>query len=681
MKRFFIFLSSLILAVFLGLSIGRNKDILQIMQYSGAALIGTASEGRVTNREDFISGLEKLAQETDSLIVQRVVEPTKDGTTDTTNYTYVVYGDKEIPSFLKLASQDSARTSPLVANYFIVSGNLSAQALSDRIVSMGYSSVPTLAYTLWPLLLNVAGQSASFIALAIFFLAFLSLTLIYRVKDLRFAGIRLISGESLPSVMFRSFKQDSLELGLATLLAFGIGLGTLASQLAFQAIEIKLLAFGLALYALMQLSFSFVLSLIYLVAVRQEGLVALLKGKLPLKRLMGLMLCGQLLAVLVIGFSGGEVKKAYAVIREKESAQTAWENRQDLVKLIGSWDFAFKKEEEFLYEQDWLGFARSSLEQGAIYVRSNVANYYHLFVDEEGRDIDGNRLSDYTPAGNTLQVSPSYLEKEGVPVSPDFLEQMKHLKQGQYGLVLPESLRSDEAHYKQVYLDHLRGYARETLSIDSPEIFETELFVTYVPDGQSYFLYNLRDGVETQYLQDSILVVLTPESTGDTPNSRMLWAVTPFEAMSFKGYDQTIALLKQHDLYDAVAYVYSSYLTYLSRLQDARTAFISLIFGTVLGFATSILLFNAMVLMYFEQFRREIFIKRLAGLGFTELHRGYLMAQAATLFLGFLVLSLLTKQLVISGLTLTFFLLNALVILYRQHKKDEQVAITVLKGQ
>lgn len=310
-----------------------------------------------------------------------------------------------------------------------------------------------------------------------------------------------------------------------------------------------------------------------------------------------------------------------------------------------------------------------------------MANYYHLFVDEEGRDIDGNRLSDYTPAGNTLQVSPSYLEKEGVPVSPDFLEQMKHLKQGQYGLVLPESLRPDEAHYKQVYLDHLRGYARETLSIDSPELFETELFVTYVPDGQSYFLYNLRDGVETQYLQDSILVVLTPESTGDTPNSRMLWAVTPFEAMSFKGYDQTIALLKQHDLYDAVAYVYSSYLTYLSRLQDARTAFISLIFGTVLGFATSILLFNAMVLIYFEQFRREIFIKRLAGLGFIELHRGYLLAQAVTLFLGFLVLSLLTKQLVISGLTLTFFLLNALVILYRQHKKDEQVAITVLKGQ
>lgn len=677
MKRFFIFLSSLILAVFLGLSIGRNKCILHIMQYPGVAVIGTGSGEKVANREVFTAGLEKLAQETDSLIVQRLVEPTEGGTTDTTNYTYVAYGDKEVPSFLSLASQDSARTSPLIANYFIVSGDLSDQVLSDEIIAMGYRSIPAPAYTLWGLLLNVTGQSASLIALAIFFLAFLSLTLIYRIKELRFAGIRLISGESLRTVMFRSFKKDSLELSLATLIALVV----LASQLALQTIEVKLLVFGLILYATVQLFLSFVLSLVYLLAVRQEGLVSLLKGKLPLKCLMGLMLLGQFLAVLIIGFSGVELKGAYEVIREKENSHTAWANRQDFVQLIGSWDFSFRKEQEVLYEDDWLGFAKIVFESGAIYVKSNVANYYQASIDEDGRNPDGNRLSDYTPAGNTLQVSPSYLEKEGVPVSSDFLAQMKNLKKGQYGLILPESLRADEKHYKQLYLDDLRGYARETLHIDSKELFDTELIVTYVPDGQSYFLYNLIDGVETQYLKDSILVVLTPEATGDGPVARMMWAFAPFNDISFQGYDQTIELLKQHGLYNSVAYVYSSYLTYLSRLKDDRTAFVSLIFGTALGFATSILLFNAMVLMYFEQFRREIFIKRLAGLDFTELHRGYLLAQGVTLLLAFLVLIVLTKQVAISGLTFGLFLLNALLILYRQHKKDEQVAITVLKGQ
>lgn len=569
----------------------------------------------------------------------------------------------------------------MVATYFIVSGSLSREVLAEEFSALGYRSVSEPGFSVMDQLMMVAVKSSSLVAIAIALLSFLSLTLIYRVKDLRFVGIRLISGESFQTVMFRSLRQDSLELMLATLLAMMLGLVILLSQEAFQSISVSVLSLGLVLYTGLQLLLSFALSLVYLLAVRQEGLVSLLKGKLPLKRLMGLMLCGQFLAVLVIGHSAKELQYSATVIQEKESAHQVWKAENHLVKLAGSWSNAFRTQDEVLYQDDWLGFAKATFEQGAIYVRSNLSSYHPQSLDEEGRNNDGNRLSDYAPAGNTLQVSPSYLEKEEVPVSPDFLEQMKHLKQGQYGLVLPESLRPDEAHYKQVYLDHLRGYARETLYIDSKELFETELFVTYVPDGQSYFLYNLKDGVETQYLQDSILVVVTPESTGNTQNSRMMWAFAPFNDMSFQDYDQTVNLLKEHGVYNAVAAVYSSYLTYLSRLQDARTAFISFIFGTVLGFATSILLFNAMVLMYFEQFRREIFIKRLAGLGFTELHRGYLMAQAATLFLAFLVLSLLTKQLVISGLTLTFFLLNALVILYRQHKKDEQVAITVLKGQ
>lgn len=189
----------------------------------------------------------------------------------------------------------------------------------------------------------VAVKSSSLVAIAIALLSFLSLTLIYRVKDLRFVGIRLISGESFQTVMFRSLRQDSLELMLATLLAMMLGLVILLSQEAFQSISVSVLSLGLVLYTGLQLLLSFALSLVYLLAVRQEGLVALLKGKLPLKRLMGLMLCGQFLAVLVIGFSGGEVKKAYEVIREKESAQTAWENRQDFGEVDRFLGFCFQK--------------------------------------------------------------------------------------------------------------------------------------------------------------------------------------------------------------------------------------------------------------------------------------------------------------------------------------------------
>ena len=54
----------------------------------------------------------------------------------------------------------------------------------------------------------------------------------------------------------------------------------------------------------------------------------------------------------------------------------------------------------------------------------------------------------------------------------------------------------------------------------------------------------------------------------------------------------------------------------------------------VLGIATSILLFNTMNRLYFEEFRRAIFIKRIAGLRFLEIHHTYLFAQLGVFFTG-----------------------------------------------
>lgn len=79
MKPFFIFLSSLILAIFLGLSIGREYETMGIMQYPGAVIIGTSAEVAPANREVFDNRITALAQETDSLVVKRLTEPVEGG--------------------------------------------------------------------------------------------------------------------------------------------------------------------------------------------------------------------------------------------------------------------------------------------------------------------------------------------------------------------------------------------------------------------------------------------------------------------------------------------------------------------------------------------------------------------------------------------------------------------------
>lgn len=50
------------------------------------------------------------------------------------------------------------------------------------------------------------------LSLAIFLLTFMSLTLIYRIKSLRQAGIRLIAGESLFGVALRPVLEDVRQL-------------------------------------------------------------------------------------------------------------------------------------------------------------------------------------------------------------------------------------------------------------------------------------------------------------------------------------------------------------------------------------------------------------------------------------------------------------------------------------
>ena len=105
--------------------------------------------------------------------------------------------------------------------------------------------------------------------------------------------------------------------------------------------------------------------------------------------------------------------------------------------------------------------------------------------------------------------------------------------------------------------------------------------------------------------------------------------------------------------------------------------FYSLLIGTILTLSTAILLFDSMNLLYFEQFRREIMIRRLSGMTIYELHGKYLLAQGGVLLLGLVLSSVLTGDSLISAL----FTLNVLLILVRQDKKEEAGSMAVLKGK
>lgn len=101
-------------------------------------------------------------------------------------------------------------------------------------------------------------------SLIIIFLTFSALTIISRIKELKSAGIRIISGESFITVMFRSFLEDLRVMILSFILAVITGVIGLTYFQQAQIRPIAILVFGLFLFSCAIIFISFSLSAIYL---------------------------------------------------------------------------------------------------------------------------------------------------------------------------------------------------------------------------------------------------------------------------------------------------------------------------------------------------------------------------------------------------------------------------------
>ncbi|MDS2448871.1 DUF1430 domain-containing protein, partial [Streptococcus pneumoniae] len=196
------------------------------------------------------------------------------------------------------------------------------------------------------------------------------------------------------------------------------------------------------------------------------------------------------------------------------------------------------------------------------------------------------------------------------------------------------------------------------------------------------FVYNNGESpVSIQYLTDPILVVFTPTSTGDSIISKSSWSINAGKNIFVKGYEDGIKLLKNAGIYEQVSYLKEGRSVYLTRYNEVQTETATLILGAIVGIASSLLLFYSVNLLYFEQFRRDILIKRISGLRFFETHAQYMVSQFASFVFGASLFILSSRDLVIGLLTLFVFLASAVLTLYRQAQKESRVSMTIMKGK
>lgn len=670
MKKLFILISNLLASLFFVWVFTIWTDTYVSHYYPNVVVRDSSPE---TTFQHVATRLEKLAEETDSFIAIQHQDSNSEGTTV---FSYTTFGDGKLPDGLQEKKLEDAQSSSVETNYFVFDGHLDIHLLREELSQLGLTNMNLTIPSKLSTLMAIFSNGFQLISLLIFILTFVALTLISQISQLRSSGIRLISGEKRWSIFLRPVGEDLKGIAVGFSLA-GVLAILMQKILSLPTQSLMTIGAGLLSYNLILLSISLFFAQLFAVGIKKIHLMQIIKGQVPVRGIISLILIGQLLAIIIVTLGIGSSLKYSQAWQQHRIGQEAWSQERQLITLsisregtspgfdeqaqrkLRTWyqlmDLAVSEQKAFLSRHQLID---RTLQNG-------MASSKNLITSTEWHD--------YNPNGNVLIVTPQYLERQNIPVDTTIEQKMNHLNVGEFVLLLPEHIRSEEEHYKSVFEDDLTS--RMSSQDERQQMTAT---VGYLESGQDRFVYNTTPISYQQFLKDPIIIVITPQSTG--PQSILFWIDAVQNYVLFNQLSDAQELIQRQGIENWVSEMqtgYHNYITLLDNIQRERWVMLA---GAVLGIATSILLFNTMNRLYFEEFRRAIFIKRIAGLRFLEIHRTYLFAQLGVFLLGFVASVFLQVEIGVAFLVLLLFTGLSLLQLHVQMQKENKMSILVLKG-
>lgn len=670
MKKLFILISNLLASLFFVWVFTIWTDTY-VSHYYPNVVVRDSSPG--TTFQHVATRLEKLAEETDSFIAIQHQDLNSEGTTV---FSYTTFGNGKLPDGLQEKNLEDAQSSSVETNYFVFDGNLDIHLLREELSQLGLTNMHLIIPSKLSTLMAIFSNGFQLISLLIFILTFGALTLISQISQLRSSGIRLISGEKRWSIFLRPVGEDLKGIAVGFSLA-GVLAILMQKILSLPTQSLMTIGEGLLSYNLILLSISLFFAQLFAVGIKKIHLMQIIKGQVPVRGIISLILIGQLLAIIIVTLGIGSSLKYSQAWQQHRIGQEAWSQERQLITLSISREgtspgFDEQAQRKLRTWYQLMDLAVS--EQKAFLSR-------HQLIDRTLQNgmassknfITSTEWHDYSPNGNVLIVTPQYLERQNIPVDTTIEQKMNHLDVGEFVLLLPEHLRSEEEHYKSVFEDDLTS--RMSSRDERQQMTAT---VGYLESGQDRFVYNTTPISYQQFLKDPIIIVITPQSTG--PQSILFWVDAVQNYVLFNQLSDAQELIQRQGIENWVSEMqtgYHNYITLLDNIQRERWVMLA---GAVLGIATSILLFNTMNRLYFEEFRRAIFIKRIAGLRFLEIHRTYLFAQLGVFLLGFVASVFLMVEIVVAFLVSLLFTGLSLLQLHVQMQKENKMSMLVLKG-
>ena len=663
MKRVFLFISNLLLTFFLIATLSFWKDSLPQILFPGAAVLSGQADYSTVKEE-----LNSLAKEHNSLIARTIWEVDSDGKSQTY---YEVFGDGKLPDWMPPASQESIHKSDLLNNYNIISGSLTSQELATHLKELGLEKANAFENDRVSFVLALFTQPNQLTSMLIFLLTFLALIVIGQIQSLSQSGIRLISGERLSHLFFRSLARDGLDIllfGLPALLIASVLLVSLGYPYEVQ----TFLGILFILYNSLLLLLSLLIAFLFTISLKKVHLLSIIKGKLPIKSILRILYFGQVLAILLVIVGFGRMSTYYHLLEKNEAGQATWEQRSNVVTLQTGRSSQMKNLDELQTNADkWFDFIQHAIDnENAFLIKHNLVEQALKQATSNHNETENNPYG--VEGKNILYVTPSYFQKEDMDLSSETFQKINTLKDGQILAILPEELQKNEKDIKSTLQQELTNRLYSSKSNQTVEIS-----IAYTNKNNDVFLYNTTHIAYDQWLSNPIFLVLSPKALGKA--SSIFW-FTNLEYLYFTDLHQTQELLKHYQLDQMVSGLSSARETYLQLNQKIKIEIFSNLASAMFAILTSILLFTSLNLLYFEAFRKTIFLKKIAGYYFFELHSRYITSQIIALFLGSGLAFIISKNIWIT-LSL-FFSFSSLAVLLLKicDKKESKTYASIIKG-
>ena len=663
MKRVFLFISNLLLTFFLIATLSFWKDSLPQILFPGAAVLSGQANYSTVKEE-----LNSLAKEHNSLIARTIWEVDSDGKSQTY---YEVFGDGKLPDWMPPASQESIHKSDLLNNYNIISGSLTSQELATHLKELGLEKANAFENDRVSFVLALFTQPNQLTSMLIFLLTFLALIVIGQIQSLSQSGIRLISGEQLSHLFFRSLARDGLDIllfGLPALLIASVLLISLGYPYEVQ----TFLGILFILYNSLLFLLSLLIALLFTISLKKVHLLSIIKGKLPIKSILRILYFGQVLAILLVIVGFGRMSTYYHILEKNEAGQATWEQRSNVVTLQTGPSSQMKNLDELQKNADkWFDFIQHAIDNdNAFLIKHNLVEQALKQATSNHNETENNPYG--VEGKNILYVTPNYFKKEGIKLTSEIFQKINTLKDGQILAILPEELQKNEKDIKSTLQQELTNLLYSSKSNQTVEVS-----IAYTNQKNDVFLYNTAHIAYDQWLSNPIFLVLSPKALGKAYS--IFW-FTNLEYLYFTDLHQTQELLKHYQLDHMVSKLSSARETYLQLNQKIKIEIFSNLASAMFAILTSILLFTSLNLLYFEAFRKTIFLKKIAGYYFFELHSRYITSQIAALFLGSSLAFIISKNIWITLILFFSFSSLAVLLLKICDKKESKTYASIIKG-